>query len=95
MSTAVVRRQRRAIVANPTREELIELVKKIKNQASSEEECIEWSNGNLFVNPCATCHGGFGWGTIHGTSQVLGAGANGDSGSPSAYWFTNGASLCY
>lgn len=48
---------------------------------------------NLFAMACMNCHGGFGFGTIHGTSQVLGVGQDGASGTRNAYRFMNGASL--
>ncbi len=52
------------------------------------------SNGNVYGLPCTNCHGGFGWGAIHGTSDMFNI--NDGTGTPSqrqAYRFTNGASL--
>lgn len=54
-------------------------------------------DGSLYGMTCTVCHGGFGWGTIHGTSQVIpigenGGGVGGDS-DRNAYRFMNGAGL--
>jgi hypothetical protein len=51
------------------------------------------NNGNIFGMACANCHGGTGFGTIHGTSEVLGIGEDGGAGTRNAYRFMNGASL--
>jgi hypothetical protein len=54
-------------------------------------------DGSLYGMACTVCHGGFGWGTIHGTSQVIPIGEDGDGvgGDPerNAYRFMNGAGL--
>ncbi len=50
---------------------------------------------NIFAMACTNCHGGVGFGSIHGTSDTFGMGQNGGSGSRNAYRFMNGASLRY
>jgi len=52
------------------------------NRASNE--------GNALGMACGNCHGGYGFGTIHGTSQTF---SQGGGGTREAYRFTNGASL--
>lgn len=51
--------------------------------------------GSPFGNACINCHGGSGFGMIHGTSQTFGTGVNGTGTARNAYRFTNGASLRY
>ena len=50
-------------------------------------------NGNIYGLPCSNCHGGFGWGSIHGTSDQFNI--NAGPAQRQAYRFTNGASLRY
>jgi hypothetical protein len=50
------------------------------------------SDGNIFGLPCTNCHGGVGWGSIHGTSDTF---TVKPSGTRQAYRFMNGASLRY
>jgi hypothetical protein len=51
------------------------------------------SDSNIFGMACSNCHGGTGFGTIHGSSEVIGVGEDGGSGTRNAYRFMNGASL--
>jgi hypothetical protein len=48
---------------------------------------------NVFAMACTNCHGGFGFGSIHGTSQVIATGQDGGGPNRNAYRFMNGASL--
>jgi len=50
-------------------------------------------DGNFFGMACTSCHGGTGFGHIHGTSEVLGVGEDGGAGTRNAYRFMNGANL--
>jgi len=50
-------------------------------------------DGNFFGMACMACHGGTGFGNIHGTSEVLGVGEDGGAGTRNAYRFMNGANL--
>ena len=48
---------------------------------------------NIFAMACTNCHGGTRFGAIHGSSETLGMGQNGGTGTRDAYRFMNGASL--
>jgi len=58
---------------------------------------------NIFGMACTNCHGGSGpddagnvmWGTIHGSSEIIGTGDDGNTSTREAYRFMNGASLRY
>jgi predicted CxxxxCH...CXXCH cytochrome family protein len=50
-------------------------------------------NGNIFGLACTNCHGGVGFGSIHGTSDTFTI--NSGPSTRQAYRFTNGASLRY
>jgi hypothetical protein len=50
-------------------------------------------NGNIYGLPCTNCHGGSGWGSIHGTSDKFTI--NQGPTQREAYRFMNGASLRY
>jgi hypothetical protein len=50
---------------------------------------------NVFGMACTNCHGGAGFGAIHGTSDTFGVGEGGGAGTRNAYRFMNGASLRY
>ncbi len=51
------------------------------------------NSGNIMGLPCTSCHGGVGWGSIHGTSDKFDI----DTGPAQreAYRFMNGANLRY
>jgi predicted CxxxxCH...CXXCH cytochrome family protein len=50
-------------------------------------------SGNIFGMACMNCHGGFGWGSIHGTSDQIRI--NAGPSLRNAYRFMNGGSLRY
>jgi hypothetical protein len=65
------------------------------DQTGSARMPVGNTGGNIYGLACTNCHGGVGFGTIHGTSQSFGVGQDGGSGTREAYRFTNGNSLRY
>jgi cytochrome c553 len=66
-----------------------------KTGLTGSERINNGKGSNVFAMACTNCHGGSGFGTIHGTSETFGVGEGGGSGTRNAYRFMNGASLRY